>query len=289
MTRTPIELMGSSACMREIREELAVIPGSVPNLIDLPAACRFAPRFLTRGCAAAGAWGTAMKGLPLREAAGFIQGGATQSPGNSVCCDKRARRGKKRGRAWRESPERVAPRTDARHDTQGSRRHAQLVGDGHAEVARVREGGGHPGVAPETHDWTAGPRFTLEVRGESFGDATDLDLDDSSVDAVLLLGPLYHLHRRSDRLQALREAKRIVRPGGPIFAAAISRSLASFRPTRMGSGISRPPSGNGTPPRARMARIERTRCWLSPMRPVTPFMMMPMRCVVTLPPLVLTP
>jgi hypothetical protein len=25
-----------------------------------------------------------------------------------------------------------------------------------------------PGVAPERHDWTAGPRFTLEVRGESF-------------------------------------------------------------------------------------------------------------------------
>jgi oligopeptide/dipeptide ABC transporter ATP-binding protein len=27
---------------------LAVIPGSVPNLIDLPAGCRFAPRCLAR-------------------------------------------------------------------------------------------------------------------------------------------------------------------------------------------------------------------------------------------------
>ena len=30
------------------REELSVIPGNVPNLIDLPAGCRFAPRCLAR-------------------------------------------------------------------------------------------------------------------------------------------------------------------------------------------------------------------------------------------------
>jgi SAM-dependent methyltransferase len=55
------------------------------------------------------------------------------------------------------------------------------------------------------------------------GDARNLDLGDGSTDAVLLLGPLYHLTRRSDRVQALREAGRVVRPGGPVFAAAISR------------------------------------------------------------------
>jgi SAM-dependent methyltransferase len=55
------------------------------------------------------------------------------------------------------------------------------------------------------------------------GDARDLDLADASVDAVLLLGPLYHLRRRADRLRALGEARRVVRPGGPVFAAAISR------------------------------------------------------------------
>jgi len=57
-------------------------------------------------------------------------------------------------------------------------------------------------------------------------DARSLDLADASVDAVLLLGPLYHLTRRADRVQALREAARIVRPGGPVFAAAISRWAA---------------------------------------------------------------
>ncbi|MDZ5621508.1 class I SAM-dependent methyltransferase [Nocardioides bizhenqiangii] len=55
------------------------------------------------------------------------------------------------------------------------------------------------------------------------GDARHVDLPDSSVDAVLLLGPLYHLPEREDRIEALKEAGRIVRAGGPIFIAAISR------------------------------------------------------------------
>lgn len=54
-------------------------------------------------------------------------------------------------------------------------------------------------------------------------DARALDLSDASVDAVLLLGPLYHLPERDDRVRALREAMRLVRPGGPVVAAAISR------------------------------------------------------------------
>ena len=45
----------------------------------------------------------------------------------------------------------------------------------------------------------------------------------ASADAVLLLGPLYHLTEREDRLAALAEALRVLRPGGFVFAAAISR------------------------------------------------------------------
>ncbi len=55
------------------------------------------------------------------------------------------------------------------------------------------------------------------------GDARDLDLQDGAVDAVLLLGPVYHLRRRDQRMLALREAWRVVRPGGLVFVAAISR------------------------------------------------------------------
>jgi SAM-dependent methyltransferase len=72
--------------------------------------------------------------------------------------------------------------------------------------------------AVETGQAPAGPAID-----SALGDARELDLADASVDAVLLLGPLYHLVRRADRVQALREARRVVRPGGPVFGAAISR------------------------------------------------------------------
>ena len=55
------------------------------------------------------------------------------------------------------------------------------------------------------------------------GDARDLPCPDASYDAALLLGPLYHLAARTDRLRALAEARRVVRPGGWVFAAAIPR------------------------------------------------------------------
>src|ERR1700722_17107981 len=44
------------------------------------------------------------------------------------------------------------------------------------------------------------------------GDARALDLPDASADAVLLLGPLYHLSGRADRIAAVREAARFCGP-----------------------------------------------------------------------------
>jgi SAM-dependent methyltransferase len=55
------------------------------------------------------------------------------------------------------------------------------------------------------------------------GDARRLEEPDCSADAVLLMGPLYHLTGRDDRLQSLREAHRVLRSGGMLFATAISR------------------------------------------------------------------
>lgn len=55
------------------------------------------------------------------------------------------------------------------------------------------------------------------------GDARKIDAPDECADAVLLLGPLYHLTEETDRIQALREAYRILKPNGVVFAAAISR------------------------------------------------------------------
>lgn len=55
------------------------------------------------------------------------------------------------------------------------------------------------------------------------GDARALDADDASVDAVLLLGPLYHLTKRDDRFGTWTEARRVLRPDGVVVGAAISR------------------------------------------------------------------
>jgi SAM-dependent methyltransferase len=61
------------------------------------------------------------------------------------------------------------------------------------------------------------------IASARLGDARSLDRADESVDAVLLLGPLYHLTESEDRHRALAEAWRVLRPGGLVAAAAISR------------------------------------------------------------------
>jgi ubiquinone/menaquinone biosynthesis C-methylase UbiE len=60
------------------------------------------------------------------------------------------------------------------------------------------------------------------------GDARWLQFPDASMDAILLLGPLYHLSERADRVQVLAEARRVCRPGGVIVAAAISRFASTL-------------------------------------------------------------
>jgi ubiquinone/menaquinone biosynthesis C-methylase UbiE len=57
----------------------------------------------------------------------------------------------------------------------------------------------------------------------AIADARQLDLADRSADVVLLLGPLYHLEKRRDRIQVLTEAQRVARPGA---RSSRPRSLA---------------------------------------------------------------
>jgi ubiquinone/menaquinone biosynthesis C-methylase UbiE len=57
----------------------------------------------------------------------------------------------------------------------------------------------------------------------TLGDARRLQINTGMADAVLMLGPLYHLVERADRAQALAEARRILKAGGVLFVAAISR------------------------------------------------------------------
>ena len=110
--------------------------------------------------------------------------------------------------------------------------------------ARVLDVGGGTGVHArwlladgyEVHLVDITPRHVERARAElagaglnaAVGDARRLDAPDESFDAVLLLGPLYHLGERVDRAAALAEAGRVVRPGGLVAAAAISRFASLF-------------------------------------------------------------
>ena len=62
----------------------------------------------------------------------------------------------------------------------------------------------------------------------TLGDALALRWPDASVDAALLLGPLYHLTERADRVRALAEGRRVLRPDGVLVAAAISRYASTL-------------------------------------------------------------
>jgi len=80
----------------------------------------------------------------------------------------------------------------------------------------------------------ASEELAATLASAEVGDARALGLSDASVDAVLLMGPLYHLPERGDRLQALAEARRVCRRGGVIVAAGISRFASTLDGLRAG-------------------------------------------------------
>lgn len=70
------------------------------------------------------------------------------------------------------------------------------------------------------------------------GDARALEMPSDSCDVVLLMGPLYHLMNLSDRMTAISEAYRILKPGGLLFAAGISKfSSATWALSVYGNGV----------------------------------------------------
>jgi SAM-dependent methyltransferase len=60
------------------------------------------------------------------------------------------------------------------------------------------------------------------------GDARQLPWANESADVVLLMGPLYHLTERADRVRALSEARRVLRRGGMVFGVIIPRWASTF-------------------------------------------------------------
>ena len=92
-----------------------------------------------------------------------------------------------------------------------------------APGSRVLDVGGATGVHAAALTRAGHHVHLIDPVASQVDAARALPVGDDSVDAVLLLGPLYHLVERCDRVQALQEAARVVRPGGRVFAAAIPR------------------------------------------------------------------
>ena len=64
----------------------------------------------------------------------------------------------------------------------------------------------------------------ITINGYAHGTATDLSrFATDSFDAVLMMGPLYHLFDENDRRNAVSEAYRVLRPNGVLFAVFLPR------------------------------------------------------------------
>ena len=61
------------------------------------------------------------------------------------------------------------------------------------------------------------------LAGIRVADARSIPLADESADAALLFGPLYHIVEKQERQLALEECRRLLKPGGILFAAGITR------------------------------------------------------------------
>ncbi|MUL83729.1 MULTISPECIES: bifunctional 2-polyprenyl-6-hydroxyphenol methylase/3-demethylubiquinol 3-O-methyltransferase UbiG [unclassified Mycolicibacterium] len=112
----------------------------------------------------------------------------------------------------------------------------ELVGTRIAPQSKILDVGGATGVhavalAEQGHDVVLidpVPDHVATARrcgtfSAEIGDARELRFPDDAFDVVLLFGPLYHLASQRIRIDCLREAKRVTRAGGWLFAAVITR------------------------------------------------------------------
>jgi len=60
------------------------------------------------------------------------------------------------------------------------------------------------------------------------GEARRLDFPDNTADVVILHGPLYHLQQKGDRIKALQEARRVLKPGGVMLGFAINHTVSTL-------------------------------------------------------------
>ena len=61
-----------------------------------------------------------------------------------------------------------------------------------------------------------------KLASANVGDAVNIPKKDKSADAVLLMGPLYHITDYNERISAIKESRRLLKDGGVLFTAALT-------------------------------------------------------------------
>ena len=97
------------------------------------------------------------------------------------------------------------------------------AGTGRYSIALAKEGYDVTAVEPVRHNLGRLKQKDETGTVKAYqGNALRLKrFDDESFDLTLVFGPMYHLYTFEDKLQALREAMRVTRPGGYILVAYI--------------------------------------------------------------------
>lgn len=113
------------------------------------------------------------------------------------------------------------------------------VGGGTGHYAAWLSGLGHNVVLIDPvpkHITLAQKRIKKKYGGYTcqLAEARNLPIADHTKDLVILHGPLYHLQHRTDRIRALQEARRIVKPSGVVIGFAISHAASTFAALQAG-------------------------------------------------------
>ncbi len=70
---------------------------------------------------------------------------------------------------------------------------------------------------------TFGKEWQKPLACAQVADARSIPRPDQSADAILLMGPLYHITEKAERLLCLRECHRLLKPGGILYTGNITR------------------------------------------------------------------